>query len=961
MATFIPQVQGKLATVEAFQPDYGFIQGWLETKQGKYNTALTEINSVYSTLKNLPLTLDDNIAKRDQFFAQADAQIKKLAGTDLSLDQNLVAAKQVFNPLATNPELLEDFGITVQGYAVMNTANRFRNSGDEETRKRYNPTSVNYAALRLEEYKNASPERRKQIAGAGIKYVDNVNVMERATAIADKLKLDITAPMGTTADGAYDITARNGDLILGTLDTAIRAQLATDPLVAEYFNQQGYVTVQSELQERAKQIGYDAAQAEVLAKYVTNPTLAQNARLDAQKNKESLNGLYTEKEIAESEIESNGVVPGSPEHERYLKILQGIQTLEQSNEALESTAQKVEAGAYDPRMETAYFNAGLFGLKSSIAESAQVLSMRNAEIKRTPNEYFKMRRQHEYAIALADHNLANKQKYKAWEEENYGEKKATVENNPFMRLAEANPELASFLATATDEDGNTLPSLDAQKKNLNDLNTQTGAKQSAWINSMIALDPKRMEAAGITARTWGNANPQQKANMLKAAERVYNAIEESSAARNYDGKTLTNAAKLRGEYLTHASMVVQQENNLEKLEAQIIKTNIDPGKSQLEKTLYTLLLKPDGTRRNKKEFMAAAMQTPFIKKQMQDVGFTDYMDAIFNPFSKAGQIGRFNTSAGAAISQAGDVQDMIESTWNDFQAKINMAYSNSNVTDVRAPFISGSSVVAGKGAGGLNIPAVTATYTSGKAIDPQALPFTELYSAMMNAGINGKVYNGGLNAGRSMPTGSASKDAEAALNYLTQALARSVGKDNADVPRPTITVNQFAGPNKDQTAIELSFDQAWIGKNRVTSNSNTKGRPISSNVQDKITVMVPSSSFYAPSLGNSESSVEWNTLTEGVAVPVRVPGTADAEFSYSNGTLSFTGSYKVFDPASGKYRTIADPMVAGNAANPAGYQEYINARNYVWNRVQEVANMNALNKQQYNLQNGVKDPKQLQE
>jgi hypothetical protein len=54
-------------------------------------------------------------------------------------------------------------------------------------------------------------------------------------------------------------------------------------------------------------------------------------------------------------------------------------------------------------------------------------------------------------------------------------------------------------------------------------------------------------------------------------------------------------------------------------------------------------------------------------------------------------------------------------------------------------------------------------------------------------------------------------------------------------------------------------------------------------------------------------------------------------------------------------------MVAGNAANPAGYQEYINARNYVWNRVQEVANANALSKQQYNLQNGVKDPKQLQE
>ena len=38
-----------------------------------------------------------------------------------------------------------------------------------------------------------------------------------------------------------------------------------------------------------------------------------------------------------------------------------------------------------------------------LSNAAQILSMRNAEIKHTPNVYFKLRREHQYRMAELDH------------------------------------------------------------------------------------------------------------------------------------------------------------------------------------------------------------------------------------------------------------------------------------------------------------------------------------------------------------------------------------------------------------------------------------------------------------------------------------------------------------------------------------------------------------------------------
>jgi hypothetical protein len=102
MATYISGVNDYIPQIQPFEPDYNFYSGALGFKQNKYDAAKEQLSNVYGSLLNAPMTRDDNINTRDQFFKAIDHDIKKMAGTDLSLSQNVTAAKDVFTQLTDN-------------------------------------------------------------------------------------------------------------------------------------------------------------------------------------------------------------------------------------------------------------------------------------------------------------------------------------------------------------------------------------------------------------------------------------------------------------------------------------------------------------------------------------------------------------------------------------------------------------------------------------------------------------------------------------------------------------------------------------------------------------------------------------------------------------------------------------------------------------------------------------------
>lgn len=328
MATFIPEVQANLPEVKLYTPPFEMIANFLDVKQQRYDAAATQLGSYYSQLQKLPLTLTDNIERRDQFIKDAEAQVKKLAEVDLSLPENYRAARNIFNPLLEDEDIITDMTFTLNQQALVQANQRFKNSPDEEDRKRYNPNNDAYAALKRQEFINASPELRKQMAQQSGGFVNNVNIFEIAEQIAkdNGLKMEWTSD-AMTKDGRVPqviFTGTNGERVVGYAYNKLMNRIGNDPFVKEYYNQQGYIAVQSELQELIPQVGYEQAIAQVSSKY---QSLNSKPGEEAEKLEQAENDKYVAQSVVEtheSKITKVGIIPGSKEHVSYVSSIENF-------------------------------------------------------------------------------------------------------------------------------------------------------------------------------------------------------------------------------------------------------------------------------------------------------------------------------------------------------------------------------------------------------------------------------------------------------------------------------------------------------------------------------------------------------------------------------------------------------------------------------------------------------------
>ena len=98
MATYIKGADTYLPDIKPFTPDYKFLSAVLETRQDKYDTNFKATNELYNKVVYADLSREDTKERRDQYAEQIAPQIEKISGMDLSLQQNVNAARDVFAP-----------------------------------------------------------------------------------------------------------------------------------------------------------------------------------------------------------------------------------------------------------------------------------------------------------------------------------------------------------------------------------------------------------------------------------------------------------------------------------------------------------------------------------------------------------------------------------------------------------------------------------------------------------------------------------------------------------------------------------------------------------------------------------------------------------------------------------------------------------------------------------------------
>jgi len=154
MATFIPNVTDIFPEPALFTPDFSFMDKMLQRRQSMYDQGWSQVNAAYNYV-NKELTNPNNIKERDIFLKQAKNNLKNLSGVDLSQHQNVMAARNVFEPWANNTKALGDASLTAHWKQQEAIGEGYRL---EDGGKYFNDFNINYVKKQRAAFANDAAE-----------------------------------------------------------------------------------------------------------------------------------------------------------------------------------------------------------------------------------------------------------------------------------------------------------------------------------------------------------------------------------------------------------------------------------------------------------------------------------------------------------------------------------------------------------------------------------------------------------------------------------------------------------------------------------------------------------------------------------------------------------------------------------------------------------------------------------
>jgi hypothetical protein len=283
MGTYLQGVQSIIPSIQPHDTGLNMVANLLQLKQNQYDSNYKQLNKMYGQFYYADLTREDNIKRRDATVQQIDLDLKRIAGLDLSLDQNVQQASQVFKPFYEDGALMKDMAWTKNFNNTLGTAEGLLKSDDEKARKQYWDDGIRELQYRREEFKNAAPE---EAMGFGDPvYTSYVNVAEKTRELAKKAGLSYEKT-SMSADGKWILKNKNGQLIIEPLSNLFEAEIGRDPAVQAVYRTQAYVNRKDFAKGEADKYGGEAqAEMEYMKDaYGKMKKLTENRHADKQAN-----------------------------------------------------------------------------------------------------------------------------------------------------------------------------------------------------------------------------------------------------------------------------------------------------------------------------------------------------------------------------------------------------------------------------------------------------------------------------------------------------------------------------------------------------------------------------------------------------------------------------------------------------------------------------------------------------
>lgn len=347
MATYLPNVTDVIPEPALFTPDYSFLDKMLRRRQGLYEQGFAQVSNAYGFV-NRNVTNPYSVKVRDEFLAQAKNNLKNLAAMDLSQQQNVDAARGVFEPFIKNQPVLMDMAYTAHMDQQENIAETFRL---KDGGKEFSEDNLNYLRQQRAAFANDS------ISSVGSYYANRRSF----TPYYDYYK-EVQDKMKDFKPSTYKIDRINGLYKITKDDTSWR-----EAEVNEYLN--------GVLSDKAK----------------------QQMRIEAQvrlgNNPEALSGAY--KQVAEQQREMNAYTMKQIDKEISLakdpnlitKLKTKKQQLEDSNREIDGNLENISKGdlSYiknnsEKLASAIYFNNKLSGFVKSFAHEEIAVKIDGDEV-----------------------------------------------------------------------------------------------------------------------------------------------------------------------------------------------------------------------------------------------------------------------------------------------------------------------------------------------------------------------------------------------------------------------------------------------------------------------------------------------------------------------------------------------------------------------------------------------------
>lgn len=411
MSTYLQGVTDFIPDYQPFQPDLNFYDNVLRTKQTQYDTNWKALNNMYGQYYNAELTRDDNIEKRDKHLKDIEFNLKRVSQLDLSLEQNVTQATQVFKPFYEDKALIKDMAWTKNYRTQVNKAMAFKGSADGERNGMYWDTGVQALEFQREEFKNATAEDASGFGNAS--YTPYVNAVKEAQKIAKEAGLSIENVQFGGENGEWVIKTKNGQNLIEPLSNLFEATLGSDPRVQEVYATQAYVDRKSYAKTNASMFGGDENAAEM--KYLEDSfNILKQQSVARYKGMQQQSRAYDAR-IAdlEKQIEDG---TADPDTEAYLENLKmnrdvnnkNLERAKQSAEMLDdgqSSTPSTSSGFKNPfgdiktlRMKVDNGMASTL-MQKDLTEAANIFAYTNAEIDYEANPYAVNEQEHKLRMA----------------------------------------------------------------------------------------------------------------------------------------------------------------------------------------------------------------------------------------------------------------------------------------------------------------------------------------------------------------------------------------------------------------------------------------------------------------------------------------------------------------------------------------------------------------------------------